>query len=78
VSRLNPEDLVVTSFETSDASQSVAAAAVAEPSTPECPTPATMCFICPPSAYTECEKCDPTPMTVCFICPPLSYDCAEA
>ncbi|HEX6368694.1 MAG TPA: hypothetical protein VF006_07175 [Longimicrobium sp.] len=73
--KLNIEHLVVTSFATSDAPQRFAAA---EPSTPECPTPATMCFICPPSEYTECEKCEPTPMTICFICPPLSYDCAEA
>jgi hypothetical protein len=72
--KLNPEELVVTSFATSDASLS----ALAEPSTPACPTPATMCFICPPSKYTECEACEPTPMTICFICPPLTYDCAEA
>lgn len=69
--KLNPEHLVVTSFVTSDVTY--AAAAI---STPQCPTPATMCFICPPSKYTECELCEPTPMTVCFICPPLSYDCA--
>ena len=73
--KLNPEHLVVTSFATSDAPQLFAAAEI---STPQCPTPATMCFICPVSAYTECEKCEPTPMTICFICPPLSYDCAEA
>jgi hypothetical protein len=72
--KLEIEQLVVTSFATSEPVLS----AVAEPSTPECPTPATMCFICPPSKYTECELCEPTPMTVCFICPPLSYDCAEA
>ena len=70
--KLNPEELVVTSFATSDAAL---AAVAAEPSTPACPTPATMCFICPPSKYTECEACEPTPMTICFICPPLSYDC---
>jgi hypothetical protein len=73
VSRLNPEDLVVTSFATSDVALTGAAAEI---STPQCPTPATMCFICPPSKYTECELCEPTPMTVCFICPPLTADCA--
>jgi hypothetical protein len=72
--KLNPEELVVSSFATSDGLQ----AAEKENSSPECPTPATICFICPPSQYTECEQCEPTPMTVCFICPPLSYDCAEA
>lgn len=69
--KLNPEHLVVTSFATSDAPDYTSAAI----STPQCPTPATMCFICPPSKYTECELCEPTPMTICFICPPLSRDC---
>jgi hypothetical protein len=71
--KLNPEHLVVTSFVTSDLPDASAAAI----STPQCPTPATMCFICPPSKYTECELCEPTPMTICFICPPLSADCAR-
>jgi hypothetical protein len=72
--KLNPEQLVVTSFATTDAPQYALAAI----STPQCPTPATICFICPPSQYTECELCEPTPMTICFICPPLSEKCAEA
>jgi hypothetical protein len=71
--KLNPEELVVTSFATVDPVTTLAA----EESTPACPTPATICFICPPSKYTECEQCEPTPMTVCFICPPLTYDCAR-
>jgi hypothetical protein len=76
MSKLNLNDLVVTSFETS----AVPDAAAAAISTPQCPTPATMCFICPPSKYTECDACDPTLMTICFICPPLTADrtCAEA
>ncbi|HEX5869120.1 MAG TPA: hypothetical protein VFY65_01825 [Longimicrobium sp.] len=72
--KLNLEHLVVDSFATSDVPQF----ASAEISTPQCPTPATICFICPPSKYTECELCEPTPMTICFICPPLTSDCAEA
>ena len=44
MSKLNPDDLVVTSFETSDALD----VSSAEISTPQCPTPATICFICPP------------------------------
>lgn len=72
MSRLNPDDLVVTSFETS-AALDVSAAAI---STPQCPTPATICFVCPPSKYTECELCDPTLLTACFVCPPVTADCA--
>ena len=44
---LNLEDLAVTSFATSDVPQ-VDVAAI---STPQCPTPATICFICPPITY---------------------------
>ena len=69
--KLNPDDLVVTSFATAEAAQGDDAAI----STPQCPTPATICFICPPSKYTECELCEPTPNTTCFICPPISHDC---
>lgn len=47
--KLNPEHLVVTSFETTAARSAVDALA-----TPTCtvfPTPATQCFICPPVTY---------------------------
>ena len=44
--KLNPEALVVSSFETADAPE---AAAIAR-TTPQCPTPMTFCFVCPPIA----------------------------
>lgn len=45
----------------------------------ECPTPATICFICPPLSEKNCPTYNaecPTPATICFICPPLSEKCA--
>lgn len=75
MAKLNLNDLAVTSFETSTASTDDSLAAI---STPRCPTPATMCFVCPVSSITECPACDPTLATACFICPPLTYDCADA
>ena len=35
------------------------------------PTPATLCFICPPRRTLQ-PWCAPTPVTQCFICPPLT------
>jgi hypothetical protein len=46
--KLNPEALVVTSFPTSNPLPDPEAEAI---STPACPTPATICFICPPITY---------------------------
>jgi len=73
MSKLRLDELVVTSFETSVTPEAAAVAI----STPQCPTPATMCFVCPPSKYTECELCDPTLLTVCFVCPPVTADCQD-
>lgn len=65
MSRLNVTDLVVTSFETA----ATASAAQADYSTPECPTPATSCFICEATEHTGCELCEETRLTGCYNCP---------
>jgi hypothetical protein len=46
--KLNPEALVVSSFATLEPLPDPEPLAI---STPACPTPATICFICPPITY---------------------------
>ena len=43
--KLNPEELVVSSFQTADDSDPLAAAGT---QSPVCPTPNTACFVCDP------------------------------
>jgi hypothetical protein len=50
--KLNPDDLVVTSFEPADSAVE-AELALATATCPLFPTPATRCFICPP-ATSDC------------------------
>ncbi len=47
--KLNPEDLVVASFDTSSSAQSV----LATYTCPIFPTPATQCFVCPAPSSPE-------------------------
>jgi hypothetical protein len=47
--KLNPEDLVVASFETGD--DDLLAAAGTQ--SPVCPTPGTQCFVCPAPSSPE-------------------------
>lgn len=50
--KLNPDDLVVTSFETADLAVEESLA-LATATCPLFPTPATRCFVCPP-ATADC------------------------
>lgn len=50
--KLNPDDLVVASFETAEPAAE-AQLAVATPLCPLFPTPNTACFVCPP-ATSDC------------------------
>lgn len=50
--KLNPDDLEVLSFDTSDAAAD-AELALATYTCTAFPTPATRCFVCPPATY-EC------------------------
>jgi hypothetical protein len=48
--KLNPEDLEVASFDTTDAAAEAELALATYPCT-AFPTPATRCFICPPATW---------------------------
>jgi hypothetical protein len=53
--KLNPDDLVVASFETSDAAVAVEeSVASLPPACPLYPTPHTRCFECPPQTLNIC------------------------
>lgn len=73
MSKLNLNELVVTSFETADAP----AVALDAAASPRCFTPNTGCLGCPGSDVTDCAACDPTLQTVCYICPPITTFCEE-